>query len=373
MKDIKAFLLFSSGAHQSILDRCPTDMNRYAAIGATVFFTGLLAFISASYALYSVFNSWAVAILLGVVWGVMIYNLDRLIVLSLRSTGSFFRDLLMAMPRIALALLFAIVISTPLELRIFNNEIEGELILMNEEQRNTQEEVVKARFLQERNDLLTTRSGLEAEINTVRKKRDELALAALQEADGTGGSMQKNLGPIYKAKKAAADKLTLELNEKIASSRPLLGEIENGLKTNLEEERKAIVALASVPISGLIGRLEALSRLTAKSPMIHTAHLFIFLLFVGLELTPILVKLLSLKSPYDMRLSTHEFDHETNNSVIRHLADSKMKEYILVHGALITHRTKATIEAEKAIIDQKLKEKLQEVKRGSGGWDTAMG
>ncbi len=74
-----------------------------------------------------------------------------------------------------------------------------------------------------------------------------------------------------------------------------------------------------------------------------------------------------------MRLSTHEFDHETNNSVVRHLADSKMKESISVNGSVIAHRTKATIEAEKAIIDQKLKEKLEKVKGGSNGWDPALG
>lgn len=373
MKDIQAFLLFSSGAQKSILDRCPTDVNRYMAIGATVFFTGLLAFFSASYALNSVFNSPILAVVLGLVWGVMIYNLDRLIVMSLRSTGSFFRDMFMAIPRIALALLFAIVISTPLELRIFDNEIQGELVLMNVEQKKAHEAATKTRFIEERNALLATRSELESKISLIRTKRDDLALIALQEADGTGGSMNKNLGPIYKAKKAEVEKLDKELNQKIASAQPLIMEVENGLQQNLLDEKEALASLASIPISGMIGKLEALSRLTAKSPMIHTAHLFIFLLFVALELTPILVKLISLRSPYDMRLSTHEFDHETNNSVIRHLADSRMKESISVNGSIITHRTKATIEAEKAIIDQRLKEKLDKVRNGSSGWDKAFG
>ena len=373
MKDIQTFLLFSSGAQKSILERCPTDINRYMAIGATVFFTGLLAFFSASYALNSVFHSPILAAVLGLVWGVMIYNLDRLIVMSLRSTGSFFKDMFMAFPRIALALLFAIVISTPLELRIFDNEIQGELVLMNEEQKKEHEAATKTRFVEERVALLSTRQELESEITTIRSKRDELALIALQEADGTGGSMKRNLGPIYEAKKAEVKKLDNELKEKVASSQPLINEIEAQLQNNLAEEKAAIASLASVPISGIIGKLEALSRLTSKSPMIHTAHLFIFLLFVALELTPILVKLISLRSPYDMRLSTHEFDHETNNSVIRHLADSKMKESISVNGSVITHRTKATIEAEKAIIDQKLKEKLGKVRNGSTGWDQAFG
>lgn len=373
MKNLQAFLLFSSGANISMLKRCPSDINRYAAIGATVFFTGLLAFISASYALHTVFNSTFLAILLGLVWGVMIYNLDRFIVLSLRSTGSFLRDVWFAVPRIVLALLFAVVISTPLELRIFQNEIEGELVLMNQEQRKTQEDVLRSRFTEERSALLETRSTIESEITALRAKRDELALIALQEADGTGGSMKKNLGPIYAAKKAEADKVNGELSAKIKAAKPLLSNIESGLEKNMADESAALVALESVPMNGLIGRLEALSRLTAKSSMIFTAHLFIFLLFVGLELAPIMVKLLSLRSPYDLILSGHEHGFQTIHKVNVHRADATMQENMEVNGSIISHRTAATIEAEKAVIDKKLKEKLRNVQEGNMGWDKAFG
>ncbi len=54
---INEFLLFSSGAERSILNRTPTEVNRYMGIGAAVFFTGLLAFLSATYALNMVFRN----------------------------------------------------------------------------------------------------------------------------------------------------------------------------------------------------------------------------------------------------------------------------------------------------------------------------
>ncbi len=373
MKKIQAFLLFSSGADQTILERCPSDINRYTAIGATVFFTGLLAFISASYALYSVFHSTLLAILFGAVWGVMIYNLDRFIVLSLRSTGSLIRDVWIAVPRIVLALLFAVVISTPLELRIFKNEINGELDLMDQEQQKKQEDATKARFTDERLSLLETRSAIESEIAALRTKSDELALMALQEADGTGGSMKKNLGPIYAAKKQEAERAFVELNQKQKASQPLLQNIETGLARNFEEEQKAMAALQNIPMNGLIGQLEALGRLTERSGTIFTAHLFIFLLFVALELAPIMVKLISLRSPYDLVLSGHEHGYETAAKVSRHKADEEMHENMEVNASLIKHRTAATIEGEKAIIDRKLKEKLQKVKDGVSGWDKAFG
>lgn len=373
MKNIREFLLYSSGVNRTILKRCPSDEERYVAIGAAVFFTGLLAFISASYALHMVFNSYVIAVVLGLIWGLMIYNLDRFIVLSLRSSGSAWRDSLLATPRIILALIFAVVISTPLELRIFQNEVESELVLMNQEQILGQKDEITSRFKTERGDLLETRTQIESELATVRAKRDELDLIALKEADGSGGSMKKNLGPIYKAKKEAADKLSTELAEKSKSAQPLISNIETSLTENLKQESQSLAELEHVEINGLIGRLEALSRLTSKSGMIMTAHLFIFLLFIALELAPVMVKLLSLNSPYDLLLSGHEQAFRTIYNVKTHKANSEMQESIEVNGTIISHRTTTTIAAEKAILDQKLKERLQKVKEGTSGWDKAFG
>jgi hypothetical protein len=373
MKKLQAFLLFSSGAEQSILKKCPSDVNRYTAIGATVVFTGLLAFVSASYALHTVFQSILISMSLGFVWGLMIYNLDRFIVLSLRSTGTFGKDVLVALPRMLLALLFAVVISTPLELRIFENEIEGELVLMNQEQRKTQEDAAKARFAEERTTLLNTRSSIEAEVSTLRTSRDKLSLIALQEADGTGGSMKRNLGPIYAAKKVAADKATEELVAKEASSQSLLSNIETALTKNMREEQLALSTLAHIPMNGLIARLEALGRLTSRSSIIYTAHLFIFLLFLALELAPLLVKILSLKSPYDLVLAGHEKAYETTYNIKMHRAKAEMNEKIEVGTEVTVHRTTATIEAEKAMIDKKLKEKLRTITENTNGWERSFG
>ena len=46
-----------------LLDSCaPGEQNKYAGIGATVFFTALMAFIASGYALYTVFDSIPMAI-----------------------------------------------------------------------------------------------------------------------------------------------------------------------------------------------------------------------------------------------------------------------------------------------------------------------
>ena len=146
MKTLENFFLFCSGVEHSILDQCPSDRNKYMGIGATVFFTGVLAFFSSGYALYSVFESWWAAAACGLVWGLMIFNLDRYIVMSMKSYGKWWRDWAVALPRLGLAVLLALVISKPLEMKIFEKEIQAELVTMEQEVFKQQEDKVKTRY-----------------------------------------------------------------------------------------------------------------------------------------------------------------------------------------------------------------------------------
>lgn len=105
MKNLQDFFLFCSGVESTVLEKCPTDRNKYAGIGATVFFTGVLAFFSSGYALFTVFDSYAMAGVFGLIWGLMIFNLDRYIVMSMKRNGKWGRDFMVAFPRLLMAVL----------------------------------------------------------------------------------------------------------------------------------------------------------------------------------------------------------------------------------------------------------------------------
>ena len=101
---LKNFFILCSGADRKLLDSCSGgEQTKFAGIGATVFFTAVMAFIAAAYALYTVFDSAYPAIGFGLVWGLLIFNLDRFIVSTIRKRDSFYKELLQASPRIALA------------------------------------------------------------------------------------------------------------------------------------------------------------------------------------------------------------------------------------------------------------------------------
>ena len=146
MIELQKFFLFCSGANYSILKRTPTELNKYVGIGATIFFTGLFAALASGYAIYTVFNSYLISALFGLLWGFMIFNLDRYIVSTIKKKGNFFGDFFRATPRLALAILIAVVIAKPLELKIFDSEIQSELVTMQQENYQHQEEIVRARF-----------------------------------------------------------------------------------------------------------------------------------------------------------------------------------------------------------------------------------
>ena len=143
---LSSFFLFCSGVYPSLLNRSPSDVQKYIGIGATVFFTGILAFMSASYAVFTIFDSYIASIVFGLVWGIMIFNLDRYLVSSMRKSDSKLKDLFSATPRILLAILIAVVISKPLEVKLFDTEIQSELVLMEQERFLTQENAAKARY-----------------------------------------------------------------------------------------------------------------------------------------------------------------------------------------------------------------------------------
>ncbi|AWO00594.1 DUF4407 domain-containing protein [Chitinophaga alhagiae] len=303
MLRIRQFFLICSGAHLPMLRRAPVETNKYAGIGGTIFFTGLLAALSGGYALWTVFREPWAAILFGLVWGLMIFNLDRYIVSSMKKRERFGQELWMATPRIVLAVIIAIVISKPLELQIFDREIQAELVLMEQAKFKEQEDKVKERYQGRTQELTTRLQALQQQIDAQAARRDTLMLLAQQEADGTGGSRVKNLGPIYKAKKTDADSATAALTR---LQHQYTG-LQQELATQDSATAAAVTQLKRGSLDGLASRLDALGTLTQTSAPIRWANWFIMLLFIAIETAPVFVKLISPRGPYDDLLEQHEY------------------------------------------------------------------
>ena len=127
---LNEFLWTFAGVHKPILRQCPNEYAKYAGMGGTILCTAIMAMISGGYAIYFVFEDFWISCAFGFFWGCLILNLDRFIVSTMYSDGKHtisWLELKSGLPRIIMAILLGIVISTPLEMKLFEERIDGKI------------------------------------------------------------------------------------------------------------------------------------------------------------------------------------------------------------------------------------------------------
>src|ERR1700722_15264424 len=125
------FLIALSGARPEILAQCPTERIKFQSLGWAILITCVMATISMWFALTSVlgFNP-VLSFPVALIWGLIIMGIDRWLVTSMPTDGS--SKLLMAAPRLVLAILLGTLISTPIVLRIFQSEINNQVSVIKQ-------------------------------------------------------------------------------------------------------------------------------------------------------------------------------------------------------------------------------------------------
>ncbi len=297
---LKKFFWTCSGADQDILSACPkSEQEKYAGIGATVFFTALLAALSGGYALFTIFDSIFMAVAFALIWGLVIFNLDRFIVSTMRKEKGLKHELIQASPRIILAILIAIVISKPLEIKIFEKEIDRVLLSQRNQSTLENKNEIQANYQTEIDRLQSEITASQADLDAKKAEVDELYDIYIGEAEGTSGTQKLGKGPVYAEKREKHDMALQDLQSQRAEHSLLQNQNTEEI-ASLRENMRQEVAETQPIIDGFDGFL---ARLTALEELPKWPQWFIILLFIALETAPILTKLLSHKGPYDVRLA----------------------------------------------------------------------
>ncbi|MEZ4854988.1 MAG: DUF4407 domain-containing protein [Gelidibacter sp.] len=300
---LKKFFILCSGSDIDVLNTCSNgEQNKYAGIGATVFFTAIMAFIAASYALYTVFDNYLTAFAFGLVWGLLIFNLDRFIVSTIKKRHSVLDELIQASPRIILAIIIAVVISKPLELKIFEKEINQVLLEQKNELTLANKNQIAQQFNPTVEGLQNDIKTLQSQINTKETEVNALYDVYINEAEGTAGTKLLGKGPVYAEKRAKHDAALAELQQLKAENKTKIASIENQI-TQLQNDYTTKVATTQPIIDGFDGLM---ARINALTTLPWLPSFFIFLLFLAIETSPIFAKLLSPKSAYDYKLEDAE-------------------------------------------------------------------
>ncbi len=389
---LNEFLWTCAGVNKKILRQCPTDYAKYAGIGGTILFTALMAMLSGGYAFYTVFNNQALALIFGVFWGLLIFNLDRFIVNTMYSDGKVtisWYEFASGLPRIIMAIFLGIVISTPLELKIFEDEINvtirelaqskieeykstdvqriDSLSKKKEELQNSAVSIYDANILTGNeliNRLFTELRNKRAELS---KENDIISGYSEQIASlGTNDSIQykrlvnerythiqkRNVinGDITRinASLASNDEEMRVLQEKATSAREnelnrLQSEIDE-IKKRLNGNTTEYVKLIDSEFGGFQARMLAFDKMKEEHESTRITSLFIMLLFIIIETTPTFFKMMIASGPYDDLLRSEM--HKARVMSDKRISD--INDEINTEVEISTERNKNKLEAEVA-------------------------
>jgi hypothetical protein len=303
------FLWWCAGAHQDLLRQHPSEHSKYSGLGGVILATFVLAGLSAGYAIYSVFNNWLWAIAFAIIWGLIIFNFDRFLVSTMRKYGvTRSKQLWMALPRIVLAILIGITIARPLELKIFEKEIDTKVVENNHKKMQLNDSLLTLENQAQLQNTETERNRLVTRKQSIEDTLHHLQQAYVQEADGTGGSLQRGIEGLTLMKQNAWQNAQKQfgpelqqLSNDIRSQDSLLASAIAGM----EGKRKTYETTAASNV-GFLERNKALSDLADEESSVFWTSLLLSLLIILIEVGPILSKLIMPIGPYDIALAKEE-------------------------------------------------------------------
>jgi hypothetical protein len=339
-------LWWCAGADSVLLNISPMkDRVKYAGIGGIVLCTGLLAAFSGGYAFYTIFSPKGQAVhdnslhldsiipsmIFGVIWGLIILNLDRFIVSSTgKGDGTdkiTFKEFKQAIPRIIIALILGIAISSPLEVRILQTEIDATLQKVQEDYKlvldlQTDSSInIQVKREEEKIDLVERKlKDYEVQVNQRENKLNNQYRLLELEAEGKTGSGIAGRGPAWRDKKDNLDRQKQDLEnfkkEKQAEITKWKSSIDRYSLNidNLDRSRadkKQKNEIVAHQLDGLLKRIEISHDIGGLVPWV------ILLVMLSIEMGPIFFKMMLTKGVYDYLVENNDRLFKASHGIIQ--------------------------------------------------------
>ena len=319
----------AAGADRYLLERSTySDQIKYFCLGGIVVATGVMAALAGGYAIYTIFEpkgdalegmltaqavkagksskdlihfpTLVISMIFGLIWGLIIYNIDRFIVTSTgKGDGTEAitkQEIKSAIPRIIMGMIIALTISKPIEIRMFKSEIDARVSVRQQEYLEVLDAKTDKSYDAKIEPLKMESDSLKKAIESQRIEINKQGRRLEDEAGGKLPPSPPGRGPAWQDKKDNLNKMDAEYQiMKVGAEKRILklaGDIEKyELKRKQEYESN-------------ISKKDALDGLLLRIQLAHEiagfwVSLFITLLFMVIELTPIFFKMMLIKSPYD--------------------------------------------------------------------------
>jgi Domain of unknown function (DUF4407) len=320
---VMQFLWKCAGGDKYLLERATySDQIKYMCLGGIVFATGAMAGLAGGYAFYTIFSPKAsdvinktntivknlnevptdlttliLSIVFGIIWGLIIFNIDRFIVTSTgKGDGTeeiTWLEFKTAIPRILMGMIIAITISKPIEIRMFQTEINLAVQKEQELEKNSLIAQANKNYEIKVKEVKSKLGKIQAELDLEKKKASDLRYEISKEITGANGN-GANYGPRAKELERQA-----EISEAKIKQLENTSEYKNSIiEINKYEKEKAydieIAEKKGASLDGLLIRIKKAHEIAG-----WTITIFITLLFMAIELTPIFFKLMLTKTTYD--------------------------------------------------------------------------
>jgi hypothetical protein len=350
-------LAWLGGANKDVLDQVPTERARFIQMALVLLTTSSIAVMSMMFALNDgVHVAFVAAVIGGIFWGFVILNLDRFLVLSMGHTRDWKRLLLMALPRLLLAMVISLVIATPMTLRIFQHDINNAMVAAQATESKQDTKLIQQsgpaieasqvlakintdKAIQEGHlqgtvtspavtDAQTQVNTLTPQVAQAQTAMDKAQAAYQCEIDGSGVGCEgaSNLagdGPMAHLKEAEFQQAQTKynsLNSQLQAAHQSLNTAEKSAEQNqgltlAQQKAAATQALPGLQAqynkleaqvtanetnaqnavqnnNGILAQLQALSTAGAQNPMLGVAQWVVTLLFFFIEILPVLVKVM---------------------------------------------------------------------------------
>jgi hypothetical protein len=349
------FMAWLGGGDHALLERVPQERARFVQMAGVVLTTAGIAVVSMTFALHDGIKApLSAAVVLALLWGLVILNLDRFLVLSMGDTRNRVRLVLITLPRLALAAVLALVISTPLVLRIFASDINQQLFIMQQRASRQQAALISGSGEQQEADRIKAQinsdesilnghlpqaitspqlQSAQAQVSQLQSQAqsDYQAEVTAREAwqcelDGqncVGSSGKVGNGPRAQAKYMeyqqavkTYDAAQSRLNAALAAENAAQHSFSNNMssrvgqiKTQAQQELPALRARyqklesdlqgtaangqkVNNANTGILAQLQALSEASGQSSSLQAARLAVLALFFLIEILPVTVKFL---------------------------------------------------------------------------------
>jgi hypothetical protein len=349
------FMAWLGGGDLTLLERVPQERTRFVQMAGVLLTTAGIAVVSMIFALRDgVRAPLAAAVVLGLLWGIVILNLDRFLVLSMGDTRNRLRLVLITLPRLALAAVLALVISTPLVLRIFASDINQQLFIMQQRASRQQAALIAGSGQQQEADHIKAQinsdegilnghlpqtitspqlQAAQAQVSQLQRQaqsdyqaevtareawqceldgqncvgssgkigngpRAQAKYLEYQQALRTYGSVQGRLNAALAAENAAQHSFSNDMSSRVREIKAQAQQELPALQARYQKLQSDIQGTAASgqkvnnANTGILAQLQALSEASGQSSSLQAARLAVLALFFLIEILPVTVKFL---------------------------------------------------------------------------------